>query len=163
MTYYGAAPTPPRTRSFFEAVRAQLSASARLSTILGGADRIIMGDEDMTPFGSQDTPWGRVVVIEGMGPALSIPSEPGRRRTIPFSVRVDVHSPGGGYDYRIAMQAAQQEVFELLHGFRPELTDARIVGVVEQTDIVIGRGWDEQMDVYFETSGYRATLAPNGG
>lgn len=161
MTYTGIAPTPPRVWELWPAVQARL-ATATLTTILGGANRIQLETDTPTQFGTESQAWGRVVIA----PVRRFYGEPseevGRRRVVPFLVRSEIHSPGSGYQPAIPLEAAQSEVFARLHGWLPTgLTRARVVEQLwRETPPQSLPLWDGDSGLWFLSSEYRAILAP---
>lgn len=161
MSYYGVAPTPPRVWELWEAVRTRLD-SARMQTILDGAGRIRLVHEDLSALGAEGTVWGRIVIV----PVRRIYGEPtesaGRSRAVPFLLRTEIHSPGGGHNPAIPLEAAQDEGFVLLHGWKPEgFTRARVVGRLWRESAPQALPlWDDELGVWFLSAEYRAVLAP---
>lgn len=161
MSYLGAAPAPPRLWSLWSAIQARLD-SARMQTILGGAGRIKLETDDLSPLGAETTAWGRVVIAPVRRIFGEPTEQPGRGRVVPYLVRSEVHSPGGSYNPAIALEAAQTEAFTRLHGWIPGvLSGVRIeIAMWRETPPQALPLWDEGSGLWFLSTEYRAVVAP---
>lgn len=155
------APTPPRIWELWAALPARLD-TPRMQTILGGAGRIRLETDDLSPEGAESDAWGRAVVAPVRRLYGEPIDEPGRSRVVPFLVRTEIHSPGGGYQPAIPLEAAQNEVFVQLHGWGPGSFDrARVIGRLwRETAPQALPLWDDQSGLWFLSSEFRAVVAP---
>lgn len=161
MTYLGIAPTPPRVFELWAAMPARLD-TATMQAILGGSGRIKLGSDDLSPLGTESQVWGRIVIAPVRRFYGEPTDEPGRRRVVPFLIRSEVHSPGGAFQPAIALEAAQNEAFARLHGWKPTgWSRARLVEPIwRETSPQSLPLWDESTGLWFLSSEYRAVLAP---
>ncbi|HET7321860.1 MAG TPA: hypothetical protein VFI96_05135, partial [Longimicrobiaceae bacterium] len=85
-----------------------------------------------------------------------------RGRVVPFLVRSEVHSPGGAYDPALALEAAQNEAFALLHGWIPgTLSGVRVsLAMWRETPPQALPLWDDASGLWFLSAEYRAVAAP---
>lgn len=161
MPFYGIAPTPPRAYELWAAMKTRLD-TARMRTILGGAKRIRLVTDDLSPLGAETAAWGRVVIV----PVRRLYGEPaegaGRTRELPFLIRTEVHAPDAAYNPAIAAEAAQNEAFARIHGWAPAaFTYGRVIGPMSRETVPQSLPmWDNDLGVWFLSAEYRAVLAP---
>lgn len=161
MSYYGAAPTPPRAWELWGAMPARLD-TARMQTILGGPGRIYVQGQPTPALGGKDQAWGRIVVVP-VRRAYGEPTEqPGRSRIVPFLIRAEVHSPGGLYNPALALEAAHAEAFARLHGWTPGAFrfGAATRPLWRETPPQALPLWDDASGLYYLSAEYRALLSP---
>lgn len=118
MSYLSTSPTPPRLAELWPAMRERLNTAA-MAAVLGGLGRTYAAmDHYEDDEGGRDEAWGRVVVVPATR-AFDVQEAPDRIRVPPVLVRAEVNDPGEGYDPTIPLEAAQDEAFKRLEGWRP--------------------------------------------
>lgn len=164
---------PPRLFEVWEAVRDRLRASVDLEKILSPdqtavtTDRVILaGTPDAQkdrPAGASDaSPWGMLWIV----PITTLwnTEEPvGRDVVAPFLVRVDFHVPKQStFPLQRRMEAAHEEAFRVLHGWRPSgLEFAEVHGLISRSIRPEPMPlWDEQRGLWYLSATYTAPVAP---
>lgn len=167
MTYHGPVSfDPPRVAGFWGAVKARLLAGPRMAAILGGAGRVyLLTDPHDDPEGAEGRPWGRIVLLPVTSPFAG-PEQAGRDRLLSFLARSefnDIEDPE--YNVLLSLDAAQEEVFRQLHGWRPadgSIPGANVFGAVHRSaapDVM--PLYDDTRGLYYVSSTYEALLEPN--
>lgn len=151
-----------RLAPFWAAVKAQLS-TARMDAILGGAGRVyLVTDDYAAPEGAESSAWGRVVVVPTM--TLWPEAEGGEtyRWPVGWLVRAEAHDPGGRYDPNVALEAAQDEAAQRLHGWLPGAFSAAMIAEPVQRwsrpqPLPL---WDATRGLWYNSAGFRTQAAP---
>jgi hypothetical protein len=153
-----------RMHEFWDTMKARLRASAPLSNVLGGANRVYKVTDDFDrPEDSRDTvPWGRLVIVPS-DTLWPVPDVPGQTKTVSWLLRTEFNDfEATNYSLDVSMDAALSLADTLMVGWLPTGL-AQVLVAVPVYRYSSPRSlplWNEAGGVWWKSVEYRTEVSP---